>query len=57
MTEREIRNEEWKNQVRMSAEMVCKVIDRLEAELKDRERMTAELSREIDRLRKQRDAA
>ena len=57
MTEREIRNEEWKNRVRMSAEMVCEAIDRMEAELKDRERMTAELSREIDRLRKQRDAA
>jgi hypothetical protein len=53
MTEREIRNAEWKSRIRLNAEAYCEYIDIMEEEIKDRERMVSELSGELDRLNKQ----
>jgi len=50
VTDRELRNAEWKNRLRLDAEAHCEFIDMMEEELKDRERMNAQLSEELDRL-------
>lgn len=50
MTERELRNAEWKERIQNDAAEYCRMIDSLEADIKDRERMNAELAAEIDRL-------
>lgn len=57
MTDRELRNAEWKEKIRNNAEDVCRMIDSMEADIKDRERMNAELSAEIDRMRQEQNKA
>ena len=57
MTDRELRNAEWKERIRTNAEEVCRMIDSMEADIKDRERMNSELSEEIDRMRQEQNKA
>lgn len=58
MTERETRNAKMKHQIRQLAESCCDFIDIMELEIKDRERMNADLAAEIDkRDRVQKNAA
>lgn len=57
MTARELRNTEWKERIKRDAEEYCQMIDAMEDELKDRERMNAELATEIDRLHREKKEA
>jgi hypothetical protein len=57
MTERELRNAEVKDRVRRQAEEICDFIDTMELEIRERERMNAELSAEVDRLNGERQNA
>lgn len=57
MTERELRNADWKERIQHDAVEYCQMIDTMEEEIKDRERMNAELAAEVDRLRREQKAA
>lgn len=57
MTEREIRNAKMKHQIRTMADSVCDFIDIMELEIQEREKMNAELSKEIDRMRQEQNKA
>lgn len=57
MTEREIRNAKMKHQIKQMAESACQFIDIMELEIQEREKMNADLSAEIDRLRQEQNKA